>query len=68
MPSLATEYSVMDPQVGQQRNLGYATSAIYCRRDGQGAVAVNIGLPLNDSTGLTVVMAIAEAPQPLKCG
>lgn len=65
---LATEYSVMDPTQGQARNLGYSTSAIYCRSDGHGAVAVNIGLPLNTGGGLTVVMAIAKAPQPLNCG
>lgn len=62
---LAREYSVLDPELGEQRGIGHTTSAIYCGTDD--TIAVNIGWPLSDHSGTTVIIAIATAPQPLDC-
>ncbi len=64
---LVPQYSVMDPTLDTPRDLGYATSAVYCRRDGTDAVAINIGRPNTGSDEAGVVMAIAKAPRPLAC-
>lgn len=64
---LVPQYSVMDPTVDSPRDLGFATSAVYCRRDGTDAVAINIGRPNTGSDEAGVVMAIAKAPRPLAC-
>jgi hypothetical protein len=51
--------SVMDPAQGELRDLGHATSAVYCPTDADArAVAVNVGWPAGDTTGSTVVLAI----------
>jgi len=65
---LLPTYSVLDPTAAAGRDLGHATSAIYCRRgDDPATIAVNIGWPASDSTGETVVMAIVGSPRPITC-
>jgi len=65
---LAESYSVMDPNDGEANDLGYATRAIYCPMgQDRSPIAVNIGWPLGDHAGSTVVLAITVAPQPFDC-
>jgi hypothetical protein len=58
--SLRPSASILDPDQGEARDLGHATSALYCPDAGSGSpvVAVNVGWPERDTSGSTVVLAI----------
>jgi hypothetical protein len=60
--------SVMDPAEGERRELGHATSAVYCpTRSDDPIVAVNIGWPADDTSGGTVVLAVVAGIDESAC-
>jgi hypothetical protein len=58
--SLRPEASILDPDRGEERDLGHATTALYCPDPGSRLpiVAVNVGWPDADTSGSTIVLAI----------
>jgi hypothetical protein len=62
--------SILDPDRGEERDLGHATTALYCPDGGSRLpiVAVNVGWPDGDTSGATVVLAIATGIDAAACG
>jgi hypothetical protein len=67
--SLRPDASILDPDRGEERDLGHATTALYCPTAGsrRPIVAVNVGWPEGDSSGATVVLAIATGIDAAAC-
>jgi hypothetical protein len=60
--SMLPRDSILDPDRGEERDLGHATTALYCPDPGSRLpiVAVNVGWPEGDTSGSTVVLAIVS--------